>query len=180
MTSQELPGHLDVFFAIEAQDYYREVAADSLRPETQLRQLVQRQHMRPWAQRRIRVEDAPGESLKEMRLVGIDVQMTHLHLGARPCQTRLTFEDIRVAIFFSERDRVVARLCYAGGENDVRGFVRQQTNPATQAENWIEHGAHRVRERTIFHYRDRRGSGMPTTKKAGPIGFKLDPRDGFG
>ncbi len=36
LAAQELPGHRDVFFAIEAQDHNWQVAADSLRPETRL------------------------------------------------------------------------------------------------------------------------------------------------
>src|SRR5258708_139210 len=109
-----------------------------------------------------------------MGLVRIDVQMSHLDLRASPGHARFTFKDIYVAIFFSQRDRMVARLRYAGRENDLRGFVWQQTHAASQAENWIEHGAHRVRERTIFHYCDRLGSGMTAAKKADPISFKLD------
>ncbi len=180
MTSEELPGHLDVLFAIEAQDYNWKVAADSLRPETRLGQLVQRQDMRPWSQRRIREQDATAKPLKQMRLVGIDVQMGHLDLGTRPGHPRFTFKDICVAIFFSQRDRMISRLCYTGGENDLRAFVRQQTHAASQAENRVEYGAHYVRERAIFHYGHRRGCSVPATKKADPVSFKLDASDRFG
>ncbi len=42
MTSEQLPRHLNVLFAIETQDDYGKVATDSLRPQTRLGQLVQR------------------------------------------------------------------------------------------------------------------------------------------
>ncbi len=58
--------------------------------------------MRPWPQRGIRVQDATAQPLKQMRLVRIDVQMSHLDLRARPGHSRFTFKDVRVAIFFSQ------------------------------------------------------------------------------
>src|SRR5882757_8142823 len=122
MTSEQLPRHLDVFFPIEAKDYDGKVSTDPKRPETRLRQVVQRQDVRPRSQRWIGVQNATGEPLKKMRLVGIDVQMSHLDLGAGPGHPRFTFEDIRVAILFSQRDGMVARLGYAGREYNLRGF----------------------------------------------------------
>src|ERR1700704_1692843 len=101
MTSEQLPGHLDVFFPIEPQDYDGKVSTDSLRPETRLRQVIQCQDMRPRSQRLIRVQNAAGQPLKKMGLVGIDVQMSHLDLSTGPGHPRFTFEDICVAILFS-------------------------------------------------------------------------------
>src|SRR6266851_1855174 len=180
MAAQELAGHLDVLFTIEAQDDYWKVATDSLRPKTRLRQLIERQDMRPGPQRRIRVQDATGEPLKQMGLVGIDVQVTHLDLRPGPGHARFTFENIRVAILFGQRDCVVPRLGHAGRENNLGGFVRRQAHPASQTENRIEDGADRVRERAILHYSYRLGGGVATAEKTRPISFKLDPGDRFG
>src|SRR6266404_4878799 len=140
MTSEQLPRHQNVLFAIETQDYYGKVATNALRPQTRLRQLVQRQDMWSWPQRGIREQDAPTQPLKQMRLVRIDVQVSHLYLRARPGHPRFTFKDIRVAIFFRQRDRMVARLCYPGRENNfriagqldltrTRGVIRDRNSP---------------------------------------------------
>ena len=76
-----------------------------------------------------------------MGFVGIDVQMSHLDLRARPGQTRFPLEDIRVAIFFCERHGVLARRGHPGRENNLRSFVRLQAYAATETEDWIEHGS---------------------------------------
>src|SRR6266404_12205 len=180
MTSEQLPRHQNVLFAIETQDYYGKVATNALRPQTRLRQLVQRQDMWSWPQRWVREQDAATQPLKQMRLVRIDVQMSHLYLRARPGHPRFAFKDIRVAIFFSQRDRMVARLGYPGRENDLRGFIGEQAQPASQAENRIEHSAHGVRKWAIFHHCDRLCRRVSAAKKAHPIGFKLNAGDRFG
>ncbi len=114
-----------------------------------------------------------------MRLVWIDVQVSHLDLRANPGHARFTFEDICVAIFFGQHDRSFARRRDAGGENDLCSFVRHQAHPAPQAENRIEHRAYRVRERAIFHDRDRLSGRVAATQKSVPISFKLNPSDRF-
>ncbi len=100
-----------------------------------------------------------------MGLVGIDVQMSHLHLGPGPRQARLAFKDVHIAIFFGQRDRVLVRLGHPGSEDDLRSFVRLQPDPATQTENRIQNGADRVRQWAIFHDRHRVGGGMSPAQK---------------
>ena len=100
MAAQELTRHRDIFLAIEPQDYDWQIAADSMSPKPRLGQLIQRQHVWPGPQRRIFVQNSTGQSLKQMCIVGINMQMSHLDLCARPGQTRFPLEDIRVAIFF--------------------------------------------------------------------------------
>src|SRR5437588_11426404 len=84
MPTQKLSRGLNVFFTIETQNYDRQIPTDAVRPESRLRQTVQRQHVRSRTQRRIGVQHAAGESLKEMRFVWIGMKMAHLDLRARP------------------------------------------------------------------------------------------------
>src|SRR5438067_7406915 len=98
-----------------------------MRPQSSLRQLIQRQNVGPRPQRRIRKQDSAGEPLKQMRLVRIDAKVIHLDLGTRPGETRFALEDVWIAILFGEHDRLVARLSHAGGENDLYSFGRLQS-----------------------------------------------------
>src|SRR5439155_9825554 len=146
MSAQELSRGLDVFFTIQPQNHNGQIAADSVRPKPGLRQSMQRQNMRARSQRRVGIKDAAGEPLKKMRLVGIEMKMVHLDLCARPGQTRFALEDARVAIFFRQRYGLLARRSDAGSENNLRGLVRLQANPASQTKYRIEHRTDRARE----------------------------------
>ena len=47
MRAHELPRHGNVFFALEPENYNWQITADALRPQSGLRQLIERQHVGP-------------------------------------------------------------------------------------------------------------------------------------
>src|SRR5438132_5403350 len=177
MAAQELPRGLDVFFTIQAQNHDGQIAADSVRPKPGLRQSIQRQNMRARSQRWVGIKDAAGESLKKMRLVGVEMKMVHLDLCARPGQTRFALEDARVAIFFRQRYGLLARRSDAGSKDNLRGLVRLKANPAAQTKYRIKHRAYGVRERPVLGHCQRIGGRVSTTQKARTVCLKLDSSD---
>src|SRR5437016_975733 len=144
MSAQKLPRGLNVFLTIQPQNHDRQIAADSVRPKSRLRQTIERQDMRTRAQGRIGVKNAAGQPLKKMRLVGIEMKVVHLDLRARPGQTRFALEDPRVTIFVGEPDGLLPRSGNAGRENNLRGFIGLQANPAAQTKYRIKHRAHGI------------------------------------
>ena len=112
-----------------------------------------------------------------MRLVRINVQVTHFDLRSRPGHPRFTLEDVRVVILLSEGDRLLARFGNAGSKDDLGSFIRLEANAATQTENRIEHGADRIRKRAILDDRNRVCGRVPPAEKTRTVSFKLNPAD---
>ena len=56
-------------------------------PQLRLSALAAPQQVGRRPQRRVRIEHAIGDTLKEMRLVGVNVQVMQLHLRLRPRQS---------------------------------------------------------------------------------------------
>jgi len=104
MSAYELSHRAHVGGFIDANDNNRQIAADAISPETRLGLGVERQDVRRRAQRRIGVNDARRETLKQVRLLGVDLEVTHLDLGFGPGETQLTFEDVWVVILVGECD----------------------------------------------------------------------------
>ena len=101
--------------------------------------------MWPRAQRRIRIQNAAGESLEKMRLVWIDVQVIHFDLSPRPGKARFPLKDIRVAVLFHQHHSLLSRICKAGSKNNLDGLVRLQPDATAETENRIEDRAGCIR-----------------------------------
>jgi len=78
--------------------------------------------------------------------------------------------------FFQRRPRGRGQ----GDEGEVSGRAGFDPDPGAQAEDGIEHGAHRVAERTAVHDRDGRPRRLTPADEAGAVGFVLQPAAGLG
>ena len=114
-----------------------------------------------------------------MRLFRVDLEVTHLDLRFGPRQAQLAFENIWIVILVSERHRFFARMRHGRAERKSHRLIRRNSHASSQAENRIEHGAGRVRQRTIFHDRDRITRCSPTSEETAAIGFILHRADQF-
>ena len=76
------------------------------------------------SQRRVRVEDPVGQTLKEVGLVGLDPEMMELDLGLRPGQGRRPFEGGRLTVLVGQVQNLLARLGDDGREDRVSGCAR--------------------------------------------------------
>src|SRR5437762_4061615 len=101
--------------------------------------------MGPGTQRRIRIQDAAGESLEKMRLVRVDVQVIHFDLSARPGKARFPLKDIRVTVLFHQHHGLLSRIRKASSKNNLDGLVRRQSDATAKTENRIEDRADCIR-----------------------------------
>ena len=114
-----------------------------------------------------------------MRLFRVDLEVTHLDLRFGPGQAQLALENIRIVILVGERHRLFARVRHGGAERKSHRLIGRNSHAPSQAENRIEHGAGRVRQRTIFHDRNRITGVSPTSEETAAIGFVLHRADQF-
>src|SRR5205823_3602118 len=124
--------------------------------------------------------DAPGESLEEMGLFGIDVQVIHFDLRAGPGKARLPLKDIRVAVLFRQHHGLLSRIGKARRKNNLDCLLRLQSYATAKTENRIEDCAYSVRQWPIIHDGNRICGGMTATQEARPVGLILDSGDVFG
>ena len=102
----------DVLGLVDLHQHDRQVARDPVRPQRVGAARVAREHVRRRPQRPVRVEDAAGQALEEMRLVGRDAEVVQLHLRLRPGQRGRAVERRRIAVLLREvegRRRATAR-----------------------------------------------------------------------
>src|SRR6185436_18865151 len=152
MSAQKLTSHRHIFFAVEPENHDRQIAADSMRPEPRLAELIERQNMWPGAQRWISIKNATRKPLKQVCLFRIDMQVRHFNLRARPGEASLALENSGVVVLLIELHGLFLRFRHAGGKNDLSTFVRLQTYATAHAENWIKHGPHSVRQRLVRNH----------------------------
>ena len=131
-------------------------------------------------QRRIRVEDPVGEALEEVRLVGLDPEVVELDLGLRPGEGRGALEGGRLAVLVGEVEdlaRATRRRRWRRSRAPWRPGA--SVHPAAEAEDRVEHGADRVRQRAPVDHRDGRPDRPAAAEEAGAIRLVLDDAAGL-
>ncbi len=155
----------------------REVAGDAVRPERLGVPHIALQYLGGRAQRRLGEENAVGEPLEEVRVVGGDPEVVELHLGLGPRRCPDALERRRVAILVGERERCFVRRGDEGGERDVCRRARRETDAAAQARDRIQHRPDRIGERAAVDHRHRRTDTAAASEKPRAIGLELDGAD---
>ncbi len=89
-----------------------------------------------------------------MGLIGVDTQVTELHLRLRPGQSERALEGAGVAILVRQFQCLLARGGDDGGENDAGGGSGRNAHGAPQAHDGIEHGADVLAERRAVDNRN--------------------------
>ena len=114
-----------------------------------------------------------------MGFVGLDPQVMELDLGLRPGQGRRPLEGGRVTVLVGQVQDLLAGLGNHRREDRMGGRTRGEPDPAAEAEDRIQHRAHRVRERTSVDDRGR-GADRPTpAEEARPVRLVLDDPAGL-
>src|SRR5688500_8918871 len=99
--------------------------------------------MRAWAQGRIRVDSMASQPLKQVRLFGIDFQVTQLYLGLGPRQPELSLKGARFVILVSQSHCLLARARKNRAEGTTHSLVGPDSHSAAHTKHRIHHAASR-------------------------------------
>ena len=132
-----------------------------------------REHVRGRSERPLRVENAAGEALEEVGLVGPDADMVQLHLSLRPRERGGTVERRRIVILLGKSQDLVPGRGHHRREGDPDRDARPKPYSETEAHDRIEHRAHGVGERLVARHRQRCPDSAATTQEPSAIGFPL-------
>ncbi len=149
----------------------RDVTRNPVRPQGGGTARVARQHARGGPQRPVRVENAAGEALKEVGLIGPDAEMAELNLGLGPRQRGHPLEGRRVAILVGEVDHLLARRRDQRRKGDVDARARRKPYAASKADDRIEHRADGVGERPAVDHRGRCPDPAAAAEEPSAVGF---------
>ena len=100
-------------------------------------------------------------------------QVAELDLAVRAGERHGAGDGAAVVIFLREPTRLVLALGIGGAERDARGRTRRKANGMSQADDRIEHGADRIRQRSPRRHRDRPVERAAAAEEPGPVGFEL-------
>ena len=108
-----------------------------------------------------------------MCFLGIDIQVRHFNLRFGPRQPDLAFKSVRIVILVGQQHCLFARPRHDGAEGTAHGFAGWDSYAAAQTEHWIEHRAGRIRQRPVFHHRNRIGGRVAPAEEPTAISFVL-------
>ncbi len=125
-------------------------------------------------ERRIGIQDSIGKPLEQMRLVGIDLEMTKLHLCLGPGERARTLESGRVTMVVGEIERLFSGRCDERRERHANGSAGCKMQVTPEAHDRIEYRAGCVRERATVDHRHRRANRAPAAEEARAVGLELN------
>ena len=144
-----------------------------MRPKRRWSEIIPFQDFRRRPQRRIRVDDAIGESLKEVCLVRRYSEMMELNLSLGPGQHGCTFKRRNIVVLIGEADHLVARTSEQRPKRHANGRAGRDADASADAEDRIEDRPDGVRKRPTAADGNRRADAVATAKEARPVGLKL-------
>ena len=127
----------------------------------------------------VRVENPAGQILEQVGLIHANPEMVELDLCPRPGERDRPLERRRVAILVGQGQGGVARRADERGEDEAGALPRHETDPPSEAEDWIEHRAGRVREGPPVDDRHRRTDPATPAEEASAVGLVLSPSPGL-
>src|SRR5665647_84311 len=139
MRPNQLAYGLQLCGLIDAAQHDRQVTRDAVRPKRRWSEIVSFQDFRRWPQRRVRVDDAIGETLKEVCLVRCYSDMVQLNLSLGPGQRGGAFESRNIAVLIGQADNLVTRTGEKCPIREPNGRARRDTNASANAEDRVEH-----------------------------------------
>ena len=104
--AQQLADDLQVLDVIDPDQHDRQVAGNSVGPKRRWSALASLQHVGRRPQRRIGVEHVIGETLEEMRFVGVDAEVMELHLRLGPGERDRALEGGGVVMLVDQIERL--------------------------------------------------------------------------
>src|SRR5450759_5730394 len=102
MRAGQLAYGLQVGGLIDPAQHNRQVARDTVRPKSRWSEVVPFQDFRRWPQRQVGVDDAIGETLKEVCLIRCYSDMMELNLRLGPGQGGCTFERCNIVVLIGQ------------------------------------------------------------------------------
>ena len=126
--AQDLPHDAAILPLVDPHEDDGQVARDPVSPEPGGSGRVPRQGARGRPQPRVRIEDAVGDVLEEVRLVGRDAEMMKLDLRLRPRQGGGALERRRIAILVGQGQRRRAGGSQERREHDARTGARREAD----------------------------------------------------
>src|SRR5512141_2162684 len=105
--------------------------------------------------------------------------MMELNLGLRPRQSDNTLKCRRVVKLIRQVEHLSAGRRDHRPESHAYGGAGWNQDPATKAEDRIEHGPHRAGQRSAIRNALRRTNLVSPAEKTRPVGFILDGVDAF-
>src|SRR5258706_13744705 len=99
-----------------------------------------------------------------MCFIRVDAEVTHFHLRFGPGQAQLAFKGTGIVILVSQHYRLFARAGDDRTEGTTYSLARRDSYAPAQTKHRIKHRDGRVRQRSIFHYRDPIGRWVTPAK----------------
>ncbi len=118
-------------------------------------------------------DEVGGEPLVQVGLLGRPAAVAVLDLAVGPGHVEGPRHVARLAAERGEDQRLVAVAGHRRGEGDHRRAARLEVDPAADAEDRVEHGAGRPRERRARVERRRRGRRPAPAEEPRPVGLEL-------
>ena len=179
MRADQLAYGLQVFGLIDPAQHNRQVAGDTVRPKRRWSEIVPFQDFGRRPQRQVRVDDAIGETLEQVRLVRRNSEMVELNLSLGPSQCGRTFESRNIMMLIGQADNLDARTSKKCPKRNTNGGAGWNAHASANAEDRIEYRPDRVRKRPAAADGNRRADAVATSKEARPIGLELQPAGGL-
>ena len=146
LSAQRLAHEGEVVPLEHAHEQDGKIARDAVTPESRLAEGVAPADLGRGPQRAVRVEDARGEPLVELRLVDRDAQVTDRDRELGRSKRKGSRRGGRVRVFHAERDRRVPIRCHAGREGEAREPARSEPDALAETQDRIQGRAHGPRQ----------------------------------
>src|SRR5580693_4296367 len=107
-----------------------------------------------------------------MCLFRSDTQMMKLHLCLCPGECGRAFERHGIVMLVGQIENTVARGCRQRPKRDARCGPARDLHAPTQAEDWIEHSASRIRKRPAIGDGSWIADALAAAEESRPIGLE--------
>ena len=149
--AQQLAHDLAIIRIVDPAQHDRIVTGDAVTPQLADAAGGAPDRLAGSSERSVEVEQSVGKVLKQVCLVRPDAKVVPLHQRVGPCEHRDPSECRGIMIFVRQAHDLLARARRHGREREVNGGSRRHAHPRAQAENRVEHGSDRVRQRPSIH-----------------------------
>ena len=147
------------------------ITGNRIAPQARLATTVLQNDRGFGAQRRIGIDDGPGQSSIELRVRFGGVDLPEGDLIVRPCQIEDPVGEAAILVFLHQSQAGIAGLTDPGNYVDRCSLAGFQRNAAADRDDWIEHRSLRAGERRRILHRTRTGNRIPASDELRSIRF---------